>query len=413
MTPNPLACESLGPRLALFLVLGVVASALVSCSRRPPPREGGSVPFVFRSLNLRQQDRQGRPAWQLTSPEARYDLSRRVAQALRPRGVIYAKGRPLYRLAAESGTVLNDGEVILLEGGIRLEKLGPQPALIRASRVRWSPQKEVMEIDRHPEAFDIQGRWQAQRARLRLDQNRLELRGAPQLQRWSRRFNPLASLPRGRPELVITVSQVDWMPSSGALAAPGPVRAVRRPDGSPAQRPAQTLSAALLLGDTLRQDFTLKGAVQLRDPAEALAFAGTDLRVQVKEKILSSARPFAARRGTATARGDSLQVLGGEDTVVVPSGCWLERPGESLRAQRCRWNWTTQQVEAEGNVEIQRPGTGGFLRGQRLQGRLGPEGRLEVTNPGGRVVSRFRVPQRKGPAPAPPPPRRGPEPVRL
>ena len=412
MTPTGLGFKCPGPRLALLLALGAVASALVSCSRRPPPQEG-SVPFVFRSLNLRQQDRQGRPAWQLTSPEARYDLSRRIAQALRPRGLIYAKGKPLYRLAAESGTVLNDGEVILLEGGIRLEKLGGQPALIRASRVRWSPQKEVMEIDRHPEALDEQGRLLAQRARLRLDQNRLELRGAPRLQRWSRRVNPLASRPRGRPELVVTVSQVDWMPSSGALAAPGPVRAVRRPEGSPAQRPAQTLRAALLVGNTLQQDFTLKGAVQLRDPAEALAFAGSDLRVQVKEKILSSAQSFTARRGAATARGDSLRVIGAEDTVVVPSGCWLERPGESLRAQRCRWNWTTQQVEAEGNVELQRPGTGQFIRGQRLQGRLGPEGRLEVTSPNGRVVSRFRVPMRKGRSPAPAQPRRGPEPVRL
>ena len=401
------------PRLALVLSLLLVASAPMGCARRPPAREEGSLPFVFRSLNLRQQDLLGRPAWELTSPEARYDLSRRVAQALRPRGVIYAGGKPLYRLSAQSGTVLNDGEVILLEGAIRLEKLGPQAVLIRASRVRWIPQKELMEIDRHPEAFDAQGRLLAQRARFRLDKNRLELRGSPQLQRWSRPFDPLAPNPRGRPELVVFVREMDWKPSTGLLETRGPVRAARHPEGSAPKRPPQTLTAARLEGNTLAQDYTLMGPVQLRDPAEALSFEGSDLRVQAKQNQLSSARPFLARRGAATARGDSLLVRGGENSVEIPSSCWLEQPGESLQARRCRWNWTTQQIEAEGHLEIRRSASGQFIRGHLLQGRLGDQGQLKVTNPGGRVVSRFQVPKRKGPAPTPAPPRRGPEPIRL
>ncbi|MFM7266846.1 MAG: hypothetical protein ACKOZW_14910, partial [Cyanobium sp.] len=61
-------------RLPLVLVAVLALPSLAGCVRRPAPREEGSLPFVFRSLNLRQQDRQGRPAWELTSPEARYDL---------------------------------------------------------------------------------------------------------------------------------------------------------------------------------------------------------------------------------------------------------------------------------------------------------------------------------------------------
>lgn len=396
-------------------LLGVLAllPLLAACPRRPPPQEEGTLPFVFRSLNLRQQDPKGRPAWELTSPEARYDLRRRVAQALRPSGVIYKDGQPLYRLSATSGTVIDDGEVILLEGAIRVEQLKPQPVLIRASRVRWIPARQVMEIDRHPEAFDAQGRLVARRARFLLDRNQLELRGTPQLQRFSRRFDPFNPAPRGRPELVVTVSRADWEPGTGWLEARGPVRAVRRPPGAPAARPPQTLTAPLLEGNTVAQEFSLKGPVQMRDPADAIRFDGTDLRLQVKEELLRSEKPFVASRGQAIARGESLLVRGRDDTVEIPSGCWLEQPGESLRARRCTWNWTTQAIEAEGGVALERRANRQSVRAEKLQGRLGSQGQLQLSSPGGRVVSRFQVPKRSARPRSPAPARRGPEPVRL
>lgn len=399
-------------RLPLLLI-ALLASGLAGCARRLPPREEGSLPFVFRSLNLRQQDREGRPAWELTSPEARYDLRRRVAQALRPQGVIYQKGKAAYRLSAESGTVLNDGEVILLEGTIRLEQLHPQPVLIRASRLRWFPSREVMEIDRHPEALDPQSRLVAQRARFLIDRNQLELRGSPQLQRWSRRFDPFAAVARGRPELIVNVARADWEPGTGWLDARGPVRAIRRPPGSPADRPPQILTAPLLVGNTVKQEYSLNGPVQLLDPAEGIRFDGTDLRLQVKEEQLRTDRPFVARRGPAVARGDRLVVEGRQQTVEIPEGCWLEQPGESLRARRCRWSWTTQAIEAEGSVLVERRSNRQTLRGERLEGKLGPQGQLQMTSPGGRVVSRFAVPKRQGRSPAPAPRRQKPAPIRL
>ena len=399
--------------IPLLLAALFALPALAGCQRRPPPPEEGSTPFVFRSLNLRQQDRQGQPAWELTSPEARYDLRRRVAQAQQPKGVIYQKGKATYRLSAESGTVINDGEVILLEGAIRVEQLHPQPVLIRASRMRWFPSRQVMEIDRHPEAFDPQTRIVALRARFLLGRDQLELRGNPQLQRWSQRFDPFASVARGRPELVVTVSRADWDPVAGWLDARGPVRAVRRPSGAPADRPPQTLTAPLLEGNTVKQEFTLKGPVRLLDPGEGIRFDGTDLRLLAKEERLRSDKPFVARRGPALVQGQSLVVDGRQRTIEIPMGCWLEQPGESLQASRCRWSWTTQEIMAEGSVVVERRANRQTLRGERLEGRLGPQGQLQLSSPGGRVLSRFEVPRRQGRPPAPAPARRAPEPIRL
>ena len=185
---------------------------LTGCGRGDVARETAPTPFVFRSLDLRQQDVLGRPNWELTSPEARYDLRRRVARALQPRGTIYSDGKPAYRVEASTGTVINDGAVILLEGRIRLQRLRKEPVMIQGSRVRWLPSRNLMEIDRHPEGFDPHTRISAERATFRLDKDTLELQGKPQLQRWAQAFDPFQANPVGAPQILLTVSSVQWQP---------------------------------------------------------------------------------------------------------------------------------------------------------------------------------------------------------
>lgn len=392
--------------------LGLLLLTAACTPRKSVPPEEGSLPFVFRSLNLRQQNPRGGPAWELTSPEARYDLRRRVAQAMRPRGVIYVDGKARFRLAADSGTVINDGEVILLEGSVRLEQQGAQPTLIRASRLRWIPSRELMEIDRHPEAFDPHSRIVSRRARFLIDRDRLELRGSPQLQRWARSIDPFREAKRGRPEIVVTATQADWQPAAGKLTASGPVRAVRRPMGFPPDRPAQTLTATALEGNTIEQRFTLRAPVQVSDPVDQIRLDARDLRIDVREQWISTDLPFEARRGTTLARGTSLRVRAAEQTVEIPAGCFLEQPGERLRASRCSWNWQNQAIEAQGNVELDRQSNPRSVRGQQLKGRLGAQGWVQVSSPGSRVVSRIRVLKSSRPA-QPAQPRPKPEPVRL
>lgn len=401
--------SSLAP---LAASLGLLLLTAACTPRKSAAPEEGSLPFVFRSLNLRQQDPRGRPGWELTSPEARYDLRRRVAQAMKPRGVIYVDGKARYRLAADSGTVINDGEVILLEGGVRLEQQGDQPTLIRASRVRWIPSRRLMEIDRHPEAFDPHSRIVSQRARFLIDRDRLELRGSPQLQRWPRSFDPFREEKRGRPETVVTATQADWQPGSGLLTATGPVRAVRRPQGSPPDRPPQTLTASALVGNTIEQRFTLRAPVQVSDPVDQIRLDARDLRIDVRDQRISTDQPFEARRGSTLARGASLRVRAGEQTVEIPAGCFLEQPGERLRATRCSWNWQSQAIEAQGSVELDRQSNPRSVRGQQLTGRLGAQGSVQVISPGGRVVSRILAPKSGRPA-QPPRPRPKTEPIRL
>lgn len=190
------------------LIFGLPLVALLGCTRQPiKPKE--PQPFVFRSLNLRQQDGQGRPAWELTSPQARYDLQRRIARATDPRGVIYVGGKPRYKVEATSGLVINDGEVIQLEGKVRILVLGPRGSVISGDRVRWTPGRQLMEIDRRPVLTERQSRLSATTARFLLDKDKLELRGKTRVQ---------------QPELDLRASRADWQANTGALVAAGPVK---------------------------------------------------------------------------------------------------------------------------------------------------------------------------------------------
>lgn len=399
-------------RRLVALLAPILLPALVGCRAERPRADEGVPPFVFRSLNLRQQDTRNRPSWELTSPEARYDLRRGLAQVRQPRGVIYREGQPLYRLEATTGTVLNDGEVILLEGAIRVRRLGRQPVLITGSRVRWIPAQQVMEIDRHPAALDPRSRLVARRARFLIDKDELRLRGNPRLERWPRPIDPFRQVPKGAPEIVLTARRADWLPGSGALRAAGPVRGRRRPEGRAEAKPPQTLSASALEGNTRSQVFLLKAPVRFDDPLDQVELLAQDVRIDAAEDTVRSEAPFRGRRGPLRVRGNAFELRGAEDLATISGDCALEQPGESLQAGTCAWNWESQDVRASGSLELRRQANDQLTRGELLQGRLGKEGNLTVTAPGGRVFSRFRLPRRPGP-PQPRRPRPAPEPIRL
>jgi LPS export ABC transporter protein LptC len=367
---------------------------------------------VFRSLNLKQQNERGQPTWELTSPEARYDIRRRVAQARSPQGVIYVAGKPIYRLQATSGTVINDGEVIVLEGGVRVERHGPQPVLITARRARWLPNQKLLRIDRAPMAADGLHRLGAQRARFFFDRDRLELEGEPRIERWDKPSDPFSRQRRTNPEVVALPQRLFWQPGDGALEAEGPLRIRRLPPGRPPQALPQTLTAAGLNGNTRQQRYQLKGPVQVSDPIEKFELEGQNLQLDGAAQTLSSEQAFSGHWRALTFGGKSLEIEARQTKATIPLGCRLQRSGESLSARLCRWNWQDQTLFAAGDVDYQRAAQRQRIQAGQLSGRLGPEGNFNVSTPGGRVISSFAVPRRQRPLP-PAPARPKPEPLHL
>ena len=168
-------------RSLLLIPALVLSSGLIGCTQQPASQQDSAPPFVFRSLDLNQRRKDGQRDWDLSSPEARYDLSSRTVRARRPTGVLYKDDQPSFRISAELATVLNDGEMVILEGQVQLKQLQDQTVLIRGDRLVWRPAEDRMVMDQNPEALDETSRLTAERLTLVQSSNILRFEGPTQL----------------------------------------------------------------------------------------------------------------------------------------------------------------------------------------------------------------------------------------
>lgn len=382
--------------LARVLLLPGCLGLLAGCESITPKQET-SEPFLFRSLDLRQQDPQGRPAWSLTSPEARYDIAKRLAKARQPRGLIYRNGQPQYDIRANGGTVLNNGEVIQLEGAVVVTLLGPDPVEIHADQLRWIPRQDLMEIDRRPWARDQRSRLSAESARFYVLQDRLELRGNPELRQWTSAAKGRSNFDGlGPADLVLKTTSATWHPRTGVLVATGPVQGTHRQN----QGSGQTLRARSLGGNLRQQRLVLESPVQVIDASRKAVLEAQGTVWDLAARRLSSDQPFKARIDRLQVRGDRLLVDLGNETVAIPQACQLLQPGEQLRAQTCLWHWPNGQIRAQGSVVVRRQANRQVTRADLLQGRIGTNGLAVFSSPGTRVQSQLTLPPPGATAPA-------------
>ncbi len=380
--------------------LAVGLAGCVSSPREPAAPE----PFVFRSLDLRQQNGTGEPAWDLTSPEARYDLIRQLAQARRPQGTIYRNGKPYITIKALRGTVIGDGQAIQLEGEVLITLLGRNPVRISGDQARWIPRDDLMVIDRRPVATDQRTRIRAQNARYLLAMDRVELRGSPVLEQWPKAVPAVAD--RLPAPIRVQVSSVDWRPEQGSLLAPGAVQGERHASAEQAGGQSSTdarsdllLTASGLRGN-LREGFLdLLAPVRLRERGGRSWLQAEQTRWAFNAQLLASERPFEGLINNLNVRGDSLRIDLDRETVLVPRGCRLNQPGQQLSAERCLWHWDTERFLATGSVELRRSAYRQITRSSQLSGRIGREGTVEFASPGARVNSQFSLPAKDSSGP--------------
>jgi len=366
------------PSLGFFTLGALVTASLLAGCQGQKSQEPAAQPFVFRSLNLQQHNLLGQPTWSLTSPEARYDLGRRVAQARNLKGTLYSNGTPRYSLSAISATVLNDGELIQLEGDLVIQRFGPKPLDIRAKRARWYPAQELMVLDRHPVATQDKLEVSSDQARFLIAQDKLELRDNPSLKRHE------------EGTFQMKVKSVDWFTKSGDLNAEGPVRGTRQLPNE--QR--QVLTSPSLKGNTLNQILILAAPVKLVDLNRGAVFNALDTQVDVRRQIVSSVLPFKGILKQSTVHGVGFQLFYADHLAIVSSQCKLEQPTDSLRANRCQWNWQNDQVQVVGNVVLKRQANNQVTKSDRIDGRLGSQGLVVFTSPGRRVNTQMTLKQK-------------------
>ena len=271
-------CRQTGGLLIVFV-------ALVGCASERPSSTVQSPPFVFRSLKLEQKNKQGLIDWSLNSPEARYELSRRLVRARLPVGVLYRKGKPSFRVQSDLALVINDGEQILLEGDVRLQQLNGSRLLIQGDRLRWRPEEGLLLIEQRPRASDKDSRISASTAELQQKTNDLTLKGVVQLERWSDNADP------SRPDSMLRSGMARWNLDSGVLNAEGPVLAQRRDQEGTV---LEQLQGNRLKGNTRVGDLMVMAPVIVRMPRQNGVLRAQDTTWNFRTQIVRTEQPFEA-----------------------------------------------------------------------------------------------------------------------
>ncbi|KZR88035.1 LPS-assembly protein LptD [Synechococcus sp. MIT S9509] len=356
---------------------------LTGCVSEKPTSTFQSPPFVFRSLKLEQKTKQGLMDWSLNSPEARYELNRRLVRARQPVGVLYRKGKPSFRVQSDLALVVNDGEQILLEGDVRLQQLNGSNLLIQGDRLRWRPQQGILLIEQRPRATDKQSRISASEAQLLQTSNDLTLKGVVRLERWSEDSDP------SKPDTTLRTGLAQWNLDSGLLNAEGPVLAQRRDQEGTVLEQLQGMS---LQGNTQVGDLMVMAPVIVQMPRQKGILKAQDTTWNFRTQIVRSDQPFEAELDRTRIFGKAFQAELNDNTVLINGDCRIEQPGEALDATTCRWNWGTEEVLAEGNVLLKRDANDQLTRASKLAGQVGEKGRITFTAPGGKVESQVRFP---------------------
>ena len=363
-----------------WIAVGISCSCLISsCASKSPNqnKNQASTPFIFRSLDLKQRRPDGARDWELTSPEARYNTAARTVRAKIPKGILYFEDKPSFMISAEHATVLNDGELVVLEGTVRLKRLGVEPLLIQGDRLIWRPSLSTMVINQRPSALNKNSKIVSSSLIFQQESGQLLFNGPTKLSRWGNNYSSTLD-----PQTVITAGNARWNLKSGIIAAVGPVTAN--------QTNGRQLTAASIQGNTMKNFLDLKAPVQFQLEDDAVVDAG-ETRWNFERDQLSSKAPVSASLPKGDVRGIGFIIDLPKNTLTISNSCHVEQPDKNLRAKSCSWNWSSDLLTAAGNVNLKESNSGQVQRAELMEGAFNPDGSIRFSPSENRVKTQIKL----------------------
>ncbi len=157
--------------------------AVTGCQQKSEQKNIVESPFLFKSLDLMHKNPQGLNEWNLKSPEARYEYSRRLIKAKNPSGILFSDNKPSYNISADNGIIINDGDALYLEGNVSIEKIKSQKISIKGDRLKWLPNESLLVIEQRPFATTDNSIIQSDIVEFRQDKQELSFIGKTLIKR--------------------------------------------------------------------------------------------------------------------------------------------------------------------------------------------------------------------------------------
>ena len=353
---------------------------LASCASKPATQNQNqsSTPFIFKSLDLKQRRPDGVRDWELTSPETRYNTAARTVRAKIPKGILYFEDKPSFMISAEHATVLNDGELVVLEGTIRLKRLGAEPLLIQGDRLIWRPALSTMVINQRPVALNRNSRIISNSLIFQQQSGQLLFSGPTKLSRWEKNYSSTLN-----PQTVITAGNSRWNLNTGIIAAVGPILAY--------QDNGRELTAASIQGNTKNNFLDLKAPVQFKlEQDDAIVNAG-ETRWNFERDELSSKAPVSASLPKGDVSGVGFIIDIRNNLLTISNSCEVAQLDKNLRAKSCTWDWGKDLLTAAGNVNLKESKTGQVQRAEQIDGALNQDGSIRFSPARDRVKTQIKL----------------------
>ena len=367
-------------KLRWFAIIISSGCLLASCASKPATQNQNqsSTPFIFKSLDLKQRRPDGVRDWELTSPEARYNTAARTVRAKSPKGILYFEDKPSFMISAEHATVLNDGELVVLEGTIRLKRLGAEPLLIQGDRLIWRPALSTMVINQRPVALNRNSRIISNSLIFQQQSGQLLFSGPTKLSRWEKNYSSTLN-----PQTVITAGNSRWNLNTGIIAAVGPILAY--------QDNGRELTAASIQGNTKNNFLDLKAPVQFKlEQDDAIVNAG-ETRWNFERDELSSKAPVSASLPKGDVSGIGFIIDIRNNLLTISNSCEVAQLDKNLRAKSCTWDWGKDLLTAAGNVNLKESKTGQVQRAEQIDGALNQDGSIRFSPARDRVKTQIKL----------------------
>ncbi len=361
----PMATSRLLP-LVLLPILSSCAPPWVSSIQERPPQQ-------LESIHLQHRDENGQLSWSLRSPKAHHDWARKASVVMAPEGLVYQDGLPIYRFSAQRALLLGNSRLVQLDGLVQLEHLQKPATVITGERLRWHTHEGHLTMPTNPVLTYQEMRITAGWAELDFASNHLSLHD----QVVAMDQSPQAG------DLHLEATALRWNMAMGDFTAPGLVKGQQNaPDGQ-----LQSVEGYDLTGNSQEGWLQLQAPVQLQTKAAGQWQARGPVLWWPDRQQLDSAGPLNGQVGALRVFGDSAALDLNKGWLTIANNCHLHQPGETLKAQQCRWNLHQGAVVAQGDVQLKREQYQQFTRADQLEGQLGESNVLRFLAPSDSQVS--------------------------
>lgn len=333
--------------------------------------------LVLENATLDKADETGAILWQINAELVEYAQDREVASLKELTGNLYEAGEVTLQVRARQGTIVEDGDRILLEGEI--VAIDPRNEVtIRAEEAEWFPEDALLAMRENLRGEHPQLRVTAAEGHYRSDTQQLELAGE---------VKAIAT----EPALQLQAETLTWDVVGQEIASDRPLQIDRFVEEELQER-ARAQQAQINLETKI---VTLETEVELKAIAPPLQVTTDAATWNPDARMVTSDRPVQVVR-----LDENLSITGnrGEidlDANIITFSEGVEgrntESGATLFAERLRWDLDTQRTIAQGKVTYKQFDPPLTTTGESAEGQLAAN-QIVVKSSGDRQVVTEIVP---------------------